>query len=474
MRTEGSTSSRPAPKAGLYLRISDDRLGDELGVRRQEKLCRDLAAARGFEVAAVYTDNDVSAFRGRRRPGYEQLLADVEAGAVAAVVAYHPDRLYRHPRDLERFVETVEAAGAAVATVTAGDVDLSTASGRMVARMLGAAARYESEHKAERHRAKHAELAAAGRGVGGGTRPFGFEADRVTIRESEAVLIREAAARILSGGSLRSLHRDWTARGIVSPAGGPWAKGSLRRLLLSARIAGLRSHRGVVVAKAGWPAIISREDHEALVAILTAPERDKRKESPRRKYLLTGGMARCGRCGAALVARPNERGHRRYVCSHDHSGCGRTFILAEPLEDFMAEALFEAIAGQAFDRARARAAARSTSLAAVELAEVEQRLDALASAYADGGLTLAAYRKATSKLEGRLVTLRTAAAAEATGATWRALPGGAKALRSWWDSATIDQRAGLVALVIEVVTIGAGTRGRNRFEPQRVQIRWRV
>jgi site-specific DNA recombinase len=50
-------------------------------------------------------------------------------------------------------------------------LDLSTPSGRMVARQLGAVARYESEHKSERQRRKHQELAEASKSSGGGARP---------------------------------------------------------------------------------------------------------------------------------------------------------------------------------------------------------------------------------------------------------------------------------------------------------------
>ena len=49
---------------------------------------------------------------------------------------------------------------------------------------------------------------------GGGTRPFGFEDDRVTIRESEAVLIREAATRVLTGETLYAIRKDWIERGV--------------------------------------------------------------------------------------------------------------------------------------------------------------------------------------------------------------------------------------------------------------------
>ena len=97
------------------------------------------------------------------------------------MVAWHSDRLHRSPVELETFISTVEAAGIDVETARAGVLDLSTPSGRMVARQLGAVARYESEHKAERQRRKHQELAEAGKSSGGGTRPFGYQADRRSI-----------------------------------------------------------------------------------------------------------------------------------------------------------------------------------------------------------------------------------------------------------------------------------------------------
>src|SRR5207247_939655 len=152
-------------------------------------------------------------------------------------------------------------------------------------------------------------------------------------------------------------------------------------------------------AKAIWPGIITREDHEALVAVLTAPERDRRGGEPsRRKYLLTGGVARCGLCGAELVARPNGAGKRCYVCTPDHGGCGKIRQLAETFEEFIAEAVIAAVAGGPFDEVRANVAKTKTSRAGVELAAAERRLDELAESYAAGTIGLAAYRKATTRL----------------------------------------------------------------------------
>jgi site-specific DNA recombinase len=58
-----------------------------LGVDRQREECAALATARGWRVVATVVDNDVSAYSGKRRPGYLALLEAIEAGRVDVVVA---------------------------------------------------------------------------------------------------------------------------------------------------------------------------------------------------------------------------------------------------------------------------------------------------------------------------------------------------------------------------------------------------
>jgi DNA invertase Pin-like site-specific DNA recombinase len=84
-----------------------------------------LAAALGWDVVEVYEDNDIGAYSGKRRPAYERMLADLAAGRVDAVIAWHPDRLHRRPDELEPFIELIEHTGALVRTCTAGELDLS-------------------------------------------------------------------------------------------------------------------------------------------------------------------------------------------------------------------------------------------------------------------------------------------------------------------------------------------------------------
>ena len=102
-------------------------------------------------------------------------------------------------------------------------------------------------------------------------------------------------------------------------------------MLGSARIAGLREHKGEVVAKAEWPGIISKAESAKIRARLADPERRTNKAA--RRYLL-GGLLTCGCCGEQLVARPRSGGQRRYACAKGpgFSGCGKTYIAAEPVE----------------------------------------------------------------------------------------------------------------------------------------------
>ena len=114
-------------------------------------------------VSAQVCDNDISAFTGKRRPDYERMLDDIQAGRITGVIAWHPDRLHRRMSELDRYITLCDQHHVENQTVTAGQWDLSTATGKMIARHIGTAATFESEHKSERLRAACIQQAAAGK-----------------------------------------------------------------------------------------------------------------------------------------------------------------------------------------------------------------------------------------------------------------------------------------------------------------------
>lgn len=91
----------PVVRAGIYTRTSWDLEGQRAGVERQRVDCETLCTARGWEIAQYFEDNDRSAYTGKKRWAYEQMLAAVDDGALDAIVIWHNDRLHRSPRELE-------------------------------------------------------------------------------------------------------------------------------------------------------------------------------------------------------------------------------------------------------------------------------------------------------------------------------------------------------------------------------------
>lgn len=458
-------------RAGLYFRISQDRTGLEAGVKRQEKDCRELAARLGWEVAGVYVDNDVSAYKAKRRPEYERLKADLEAGRIDAVVAWHPDRLYRRIRDLMDVVDVVDAAGAEVATVQAGAVDLATPNGRLVAKIGAAVAEHESEHKAERTKAWHRQRAEAGL-HNGGRRPFGYCPDRVTIDETEAEVIREGARRILAGEQRVTIVKEWNARGVPTVTGAKWSATMLRQVLAGPRIAGLRQHNGRTYP-AAWPAILSADEWEAVKA---AFQTERARPGRPASYLLSGFL-RCGLCGTKMTGNKTVRKVPVYRCPGPNSsaaGCGKLGRNAARVEDHVVADVLDVLAGAGLRKAlaaRSKAVARPDDTVKV-ISTLEGRLERLKSEYSVEAMwTKAEFVKLKGELEEKLAAAYRRLGAVSDGAVAGRLPSD---LRGWWPTATVEQRRQVVGLVVDHVVIHPVGKGDNRYRAEATEIIWKA
>jgi site-specific DNA recombinase len=461
-------------RAGVYARISSDRERDGAGVRRQLHDCEQLATLRGWTVVDRYVDDDVSAWSGKPRPEYRRMVDAIRAGVVDAVVVWHLDRLHRHPKELEEFFEIVDAARLSKLATVTGDIDLAMDDGRFHARILGAVARKESDDKSRRVRRKAAEIALSGRVGGGGTRPYGFESDRVTVRESEAEVIRECVARFLAGEPVRSMCGDLNARGVPTVTGGAWKSQVLVRLISSPRSSGEREHRGEIVADAVWPAIVPPADTARVRAILADPSR--RTNRTARRYLLLR-LLQCERCGEKLVSRPRSGGVRRYICAKgtNFTGCGKTFIAAETLELFLVEAVLYRLDSAELARALAGAAEDpNAERVQLEVDEAQAHLDELARAYGERSIGLSEWLTARAPIEARLSAAKKQLSHLSRASVLDAHIGNVPALRETWSSLPLTQQRSIVAAVLDHAVIGPGRRGYNRFDPTRVTPVWRV
>ncbi len=462
--------------AAIYARISSDQEGTGRGVERQVQDCRALAERLGWPVAEVYEDNDFSAYSGKSRPAYARMLADLRDGTRDAVLVYHVDRLTRRPIELEEFVAALDAARVKHVRFVVGESDLTTGDGLMVVRILGTMAANESATKSRRIKRKNDQQAQAGLPHPGGSmaRPFGYERDKVTIRQDEAAVVRTLVERFTAGESLRSLTVWLDDNEVRTICGGPWKTQTLRTLITSPRIAGLREHRQQVVGPAVWEGIITPEQRDEVLAVM-ATKRITGRRAPRR-YLLSG-MLRCGKCGNRLYSA--IRGEtRRYVCAKgpDHGGCGRLTVVALPVEQLIADALLLRLASPQFaDALAGRAAAtEQTAQLAEQITADRAQLDELADLYASKTITAAEWARARASIDARLRDTQRRLTRATSSHALDALTNPGSDLTARWNALNLDRQHAAVAAILDHAVIAPGVNGARTLDPNRVQPVWRA
>lgn len=309
-------------RAAIYTRISQNDPKVQK-VETQERNLRKLAAAEGYTVVEVFTDDGISAFSGKARPAFIRLKAAIKNGKFDLILAVAEDRLARNTGDKYALAVDCAKAGVTWHTIAGGLVDPSTAGGGLLSNITGAIAEYESAVKVERVNAALAARLADGKPLWG-VRPFGFElvkgatrnSDTVGVNEAEAEHVREACAAIISGATLYSVQKAFNDSGVLTSRGNKWSYQTVRQMVLRPRNAGLLVSHGKEY-DANLPAIITVDELDAVRAILSNPAREVVPGPKVTKHFATG-LVMCGVCGAPMKsasARSRGRVLPIYKCS---------------------------------------------------------------------------------------------------------------------------------------------------------------
>ncbi len=397
------------------------------------------------------------------------MLTDLRDGNRDAVLVVDQDRLTRRPLEMESFIEMADGLGIALATVS-GDTDLSTTDGRLIARIQGSVARQSSEKASDRLKRQREQAASLGQ-FHGGQRRYGFERDGVTFRADEVKVIREIARRLLGGESMRSVVLDLNARGVSSAKGGEWAVSQLRRMISAPRLAGLRTHHGEVVGEAQWEPILTRGDHERLKALVES----RPAQRGRPALSLLGGIATCALCGGVLH-QTRVKSTPVYRCAAITPGkCGGVASLAAPLDQLVSDAVLHRIDSKAVARAlnRPRRAARSEPIE--NLAQIDADLDALATDHGSGLISRREWLAARAPLDARRKAALDAIEPEEIDDKLIGKMRDAGNVRKAWDVAAVEVRRQILSALVERISLSpTNKRGANSFDPDRVDIAWRV
>ncbi|MGW7818605.1 recombinase family protein [Streptomyces puniciscabiei] len=429
-----------------YCRISSDRhRKDGHGVRDQAQHCARIAARHRMIIVHRYVDNDKSASKaGVKRHDFDVMLDALRAGVSATgypvdgVVCVSDDRLYRDVHTYQRFIEC----------------------------FTGPAPR--GEPVAPR-------------------RPFGWNADRVTLHPGESEVVRHGVQSLLAGETLTAVTQGFVASGYPSSLGNPWQRQTVKQLLRNPRLCGYRKLNGVLVCSADgepivgrWEPIVSPEEWLGVTKLLDGqrhPGGWHRLGAARHghvQYLLTG-LVRCGRplaldgqrCGAAMHGHQTNASYVYRCRSALDGGCGRLSRQGKAVDDLITEYALTKL-----EEKGARSAPISVSWpGAHDLAVAMQRKAFLQERWYAGEISDPVYFCRLTQEEAEIKRLVNEQ--RAWSVRHRSDEGESADVRAHWAGLSMDAKHQILRGLLDSVIILPGIKGSHHFDPTLVVAVWR-
>lgn len=317
-----------------YARFSTDRQ-TEASIEDQQRVCREFAAARGWQIVGEFTDQGISGAAMGNRPGANAALA--AAGSGDLLLLADLTRLARS-QDLAPMIDRLRFRGVRVI----GVLDSFDSDAPHAGMQAGLSGLMSSELRASIRVRTHSALqmrAQQQRPTGG--RCYGYDAAGILL-EDEAAVVREIFERAAQGETLRGMALSLNTRGVPAPgagwqretraADGRWRVSGIHALLENERYIGrLVWNRSEWVKdpdtgkrqrrerpKDQWvirecPAIVDRKTFESVR--MRSTERARAFGGGRggpARYLLSGILL-CESCGQRLIATGKAGSH--YYCS---------------------------------------------------------------------------------------------------------------------------------------------------------------
>ncbi|WP_105970390.1 recombinase family protein [Streptomyces geranii] len=467
----------------------------------QERLCREYVESRGGIYIGTYDEPHTSAWKKKRitqpdgsyayrviRPVFEGMLSDLKKSStnpkfftplngymprteIQGAIVYDVDRLTRDNRHLEDAIETVEFFNCPIIDIT-GTLDLLSENGRDMARVMVTMAGKQSAATSRRVKNIHNAMAREGIPVGG-TRPFGWKADKRTADPEEKKLVVDAARDLLDGVNVNTVLKRWEKKGVQTPRGNFWVRSTFIHMITSPRMVGWRVHgpqnlpfheryardtEGNPI-KAQYEALLDEKTWRAVVELLTGPDRPGAGEYTGKLKYMCSGIIRCGNCGSKLRGNAKAKNSHEYVCD----GCRRVTGSGRAIDKLITALVLARLEQEELSVPPANWP-KTEELTALEaskaglLAQFKENPDMGSYIWPE-----------VRKLEVEITKLTKERAAYLRKVTRSRRPNLVEA----WPTLEVEQQRDICAENFEVVILNSATKGGNRFDETRLQVVYR-
>ena len=238
------------------------------------------------------------------------------------------------------------------------------------------------------------------------------------------------------------------------------------------RISGERGYKGEIVGPAVWEGIITKEEGEAVRAILNSR---KRLVAPARTSLLVGVLV-CGVCGKKLISN-NRGGVRRYICRKDTvtgRGCGGIYITAERVEDFIVEAVLTRLNSPEMERSLTQSKPNPKALALhAELSSLDSRYIELAEMVGQAEMSRVEYQAAKKIVDERKIELERTLAKERGVIALAGSLTSPQLITQKWKSLNLDRQRAILKAILESVQVDKVIEAGMPFNPKRLRPVWK-
>lgn len=485
-------------------RVRMAQMGWVPGPQGTHVITEDATSASKRKVKIKIPDSTRFEYR-TKRPGFNRALDMVDSEEADGLFADDIDRIARDPYDGEALMQVVTTAleqGRVIPTSSlSSNIDLATADGRFLFRILVDKGKKEADDITRRITQSHE--ARAKKGIphpGGMYRMFGFSNAKnsdgdptLVIVADEAGALQQAAEIIrLRGGineeseaDLRRLCHELGKNGITATSGKRVSPGMFRRVLVNPRVAGISFYgkdkgkgKDREYAKGNWPAIIPEEEWRSLRKIIEGSKRKKMGAPPwsrvndgmgRPPQQLGTGIYLCGvpGCGKPVVAN-GPRESLSYICRSGGLARG-----VQNVDDIVVRKVKLWLADPELrDLIRRPPPDKTEEIHLRNKAEALQAdYDELWGLYLDHSVSADELRGDRRELKSQIAAIedRIAAIHKAnplSGATGEnpELP---------WDGLPIDKQRAIIRELV-IVTILPAIPGRRYFDPSRIIVRIRL
>ena len=446
-------------RAVLYGRVSVDKSGQGRSTTEQLNDMRRDAERRGWIVVAEVEDVNAraSAYKRDKRPAWDEAAELIATGEIDVLMLWEHSRAGRS-MELASELQNLLAEHDTLLSYSGQVFDLRDGDDRFRFAIDAATAARESSSTSKRVTRSRVADASYGRAVG--QTPFGFQRifdatnggyKTQVMDPVNGPIVQAMVRRVLAGESLRSIATELNDNGTPSVRGAKWSNTVVRQIVVNPAYAALRVHRGEIIGPGAWQAIISIEDHDAAVALLSDPARRLNKQN-KRVHLLSG-VARCAVCNNKLFSQAHSvNGVPGYACRNG----GHVTMRAALLDALVIGRLFDRFTNEIGDIDIEPS--KDVVNARAEIQRLETLLNEARESMIGGDMSV----KQFNLMEARVV-----ADIERHRRTTKKVPvpttvdglSAADDPKVFWDSLTVEQQTAIVRALLTIRVNPGGVKG---------------